>query len=611
MKAALPALVTAGVMLCWPTYAEPLRGVINELGGSPDPAARVERISASARSEVDVALAEYDEQVRLQPFDVTHRIRRCSFIDEFMLAYEYSDFMAELDTLSRRCREELSGAFGEHPEVRLFELSSTYGEELIGQAEELLQEGVHQKWTAGQLARLYTMLASAFNLEEKPNQALDFALRALELDEESDVRLIAATHLVNRGERERALAVLTSPIDTSDSDNGWSLVQKMDLLAQLGAADHVQRLHSKLTATKSYSHLEAARALRLVGAASLARRELELAAKSSALSTADDQERFKFELEFGTGEQALAAYQAWRDAGWAEDPIGINRLALAARDLSLPWRPRDFTGILGFLGALAALALIAAIPVAAVHYRGLADRARTGAPYPTAGWQLRDAWTAMFAFGIAALLSLYTVGALDLMSYSGGFLTVDATPKQLAPATLADPFLGLVILVPLAMRARARGMASWNVDWSIWKCLLLGAALGLALRIPFLAAFLARPEAVRMAAPNDAVWQLVGAVRDQYGMFAALWVLAIAAPVIEEFVFRGVLYRAFTAHIGAGWANAVQAALFSAMHFNLKATFFLFVLGLVLGTLTRRSGGLAAPMMLHACFNLVAGLLLL
>ena len=35
----------------------------------------------------------------------------------------------------------------------------------------------------------------------------------------------------------------------------------------------------------------------------------------------------------------------------------------------------------------------------------------------------------------------------------------------------------------------------------------------------------------------------------------------LTAPVVEEFVFRGAVYRAFAAHISPGWANVVQAAI--------------------------------------------------
>jgi membrane protease YdiL (CAAX protease family) len=116
---------------------------------------------------------------------------------------------------------------------------------------------------------------------------------------------------------------------------------------------------------------------------------------------------------------------------------------------------------------------------------------------------------------------------------------------------------------------------------------------------------------MQQLALDDTLWKLIGSLRDQYGLATALWVVAVSAPVVEEFVFRGVLYRSFAAHLRPGWANVVQAALFSAMHMNLQAAFVLFILGLVLGTVARRSGTLLAPMILHATFNLIAALILL
>ena len=85
----------------------------------------------------------------------------------------------------------------------------------------------------------------------------------------------------------------------------------------------------------------------------------------------------------------------------------------------------------------------------------------------------------------------------------------------------------------------------------------------------------------------------------------------IAAPVGEEFLFRGLLLRACLRHVSFPVANGLQALLFAAMHFDLGAMPFLFAFGLAAGWLARRSGGLLAPMVMHAALNLVAGLLIM
>ena len=140
----------------------------------------------------------------------------------------------------------------------------------------------------------------------------------------------------------------------------------------------------------------------------------------------------------------------------------------------------------------------------------------------------------------------------------------------------------------------------------------MGAAIAIALRLPVLLTWLARPDSLPALTQDDLLWQMLSGVLERYGWVAALWILSVAAPVAEEFLFRGILYRAFAAHLRPLWANLLQAALFSAMHQeDLKGSILLFVLGLALGTVARRSGGLLAPMVLHAIFNLIAALMIL
>jgi membrane protease YdiL (CAAX protease family) len=294
-----------------------------------------------------------------------------------------------------------------------------------------------------------------------------------------------------------------------------------------------------------------------------------------------------------------------------EDPLGINRFALFLRAPSLPWQARDFMGLLGFLGALAAIALICAVPVAGVHYRGLAVRAHSGQPYPTEGWRLRHAWIALCCIGSASLFALYAAGSVDVMAANAGGWAIDATHSQLGRVTLIESLLTISLLLPFGAVAASRQTLWGDAQWSVVKSCAVALALALVFRLPLLMAWTSRPDSMQQLALDDALWQMIGTVRDQYGMITALWVVGITAPVVEEFVFRGILLRSFAAHISPGWANLVQAALFSAMHMNLKAAVLLFVFGLVLGTLARRSGSLLAPMIMHAAFNLTAALLLL
>lgn len=81
----------------------------------------------------------------------------------------------------------------------------------------------------------------------------------------------------------------------------------------------------------------------------------------------------------------------------------------------------------------------------------------------------------------------------------------------------------------------------------------------------------------------------------------------VGAPVLEEMVFRGVLFRGWAAsRIGPAGAVVLTSALFTGIHAQYTAPelAMIFCDGLVLGLLRHRSGSLLLPMALHALVNL-------
>jgi membrane protease YdiL (CAAX protease family) len=84
---------------------------------------------------------------------------------------------------------------------------------------------------------------------------------------------------------------------------------------------------------------------------------------------------------------------------------------------------------------------------------------------------------------------------------------------------------------------------------------------------------------------------------------AMLMLSAMAAPLLEELLFRGFLYRAFERDWGWKPALVVISVVFGAYH-----SFFLnaFATSLVLVALLRRTASLQAPILVHAFSNLFA-----
>jgi membrane protease YdiL (CAAX protease family) len=89
--------------------------------------------------------------------------------------------------------------------------------------------------------------------------------------------------------------------------------------------------------------------------------------------------------------------------------------------------------------------------------------------------------------------------------------------------------------------------------------------------------------------------------------WAELFLLAGLAGFAEELLFRGVLQTGLARVIPNVWALLIASAAFGLAHFA-TSTYALLagVMGLYLGTLLLFQGSLAAPIVTHTLYDLVA-----
>jgi membrane protease YdiL (CAAX protease family) len=91
--------------------------------------------------------------------------------------------------------------------------------------------------------------------------------------------------------------------------------------------------------------------------------------------------------------------------------------------------------------------------------------------------------------------------------------------------------------------------------------------------------------------------------------------VGVAAPVVEEMLFRGMLLSRLVRSMSPGWAVLAQAVLFGAIHLldpsALAALPGLVIIGAVLGYAAIQTGNLSLPIMLHAGVNLTAAIALM
>ncbi len=75
------------------------------------------------------------------------------------------------------------------------------------------------------------------------------------------------------------------------------------------------------------------------------------------------------------------------------------------------------------------------------------------------------------------------------------------------------------------------------------------------------------------------------------------------APIVEELIFRGCIYRFFKSKMSLLASQIVSGVLFSIMHFNLMSLVPLIVVGFLLNIVYEKSGNILVPICFHAFFN--------
>lgn len=102
--------------------------------------------------------------------------------------------------------------------------------------------------------------------------------------------------------------------------------------------------------------------------------------------------------------------------------------------------------------------------------------------------------------------------------------------------------------------------------------------------------FDAQPQAAEQAIQMVDPWLVIVAV-------------VILAPIAEEVFFRGVVFNAWVREGGPRWAFIGSSILFALIHISVVALLPIFLLGLALAWIYRRSGNLLAPIAMHATVN--------
>lgn len=97
-----------------------------------------------------------------------------------------------------------------------------------------------------------------------------------------------------------------------------------------------------------------------------------------------------------------------------------------------------------------------------------------------------------------------------------------------------------------------------------------------------------------------------------WGWIGLLIQVVIFTPIVEEIIFRGVIFSTTRYKYGRRWALIITTLFFTLLH-GVNPVGFVQVLipGIAFVLLYEREGNLAAPVITHACFNLISTIAIL
>lgn len=270
--------------------------------------------------------------------------------------------------------------------------------------------------------------------------------------------------------------------------------------------------------------------------------------------------------------------------------VGALVAARQAFDGALPGDLRPLIGAIGVAGALMMVVGLAYELVRQVRRRRTLAQDRYRGPAIVLLLAL--------AFVLGTIVQLpFTPDALALES-SQGQLTlagsvVLVTSLQAALLLVSWLFVlrprAIAFATPLLGRGHLHALAA-GLGWGLLAWVAATAATLLMVVLLDRVGLLPPPGPAEQAIAQLEPWVVVPAV-------------VLLAPIAEEVFFRGVAFNAWLRERGRSFAYIGSAALFAASHVSLVQLLPIFLLGLGLAWIYRRTGSLLAPVAMHATVN--------
>ena len=194
-------------------------------------------------------------------------------------------------------------------------------------------------------------------------------------------------------------------------------------------------------------------------------------------------------------------------------------------------------------------------------------------------WVMRNAAALQVADNAAAMcIGFFCVRRSFLMETAAGGEPILVKPRKMAAGWVHE------------------GIRKRKKDW-LWYLPLLVSGTAAALALNFLAGFV-------QAASYDASYTQVAQTQYAVPLWLGLIAYGIVSPLVEEGVFRGILYLKCRRYLGRKLPAALLSALlFGILHGNVVQGVYGFFMGMLIIWFYERYDSFLAPVLVHAASN--------
>jgi uncharacterized protein len=175
-----------------------------------------------------------------------------------------------------------------------------------------------------------------------------------------------------------------------------------------------------------------------------------------------------------------------------------------------------------------------------------------------------------------------------------GFLVVQLLPDREMLTVLGAFFaIGLLAVFVAVAPLGAAAIPALGLRDANWKYPVFGALGTLALSV----------GVSQIGIEPQGMKQVIEVVREPRELVISLLLLAVLAPIVEELVFRGLLYGWIAGRWGSLAAWIVSSLAFAAAHWEPAHIVLVLPLGLLFGWLRRRTDSLLPSLFSHIVNN--------